>query len=122
MITIDCEKIQPIMHKLLTFVADRLEVLPILKSKKFILTPLYDDQILDKSDVLVVIDEFLKSIKEYDNMQVIPYGYEIKIVPLNGKEMSEESPKKNPFFECIHCGFMTQYETEWKMHKLIHYI
>ena len=85
------------MHKMLTFVADKLEVLPILKSKKFVLTPLYDDQTLDKSDVLAAINEFLKSIKEYDNMQVIPSGYEIKIVPLDGKEMSEESPKKNPF-------------------------
>jgi ribosomal protein L44E len=30
--------------------------------------------------------------------------------------------KKNIFFECTHCGFMTQYEVELKSHKLIHYI
>ena len=122
MIIVDCEKIQPIMHKMLTFVADKLEVLPILKSKKFVLTPLYDDQTLEKSAVLGTINDFLKSIKEYDNMQVIPDGYEIRIVPLDGKEMVDAEPKKNPFFECIHCGFMTKYETEWKLHKLIHYI
>ena len=38
----------------------------------------------------------------------------------NLAKLSEK--KKELFFECTHCGFMTQYEVELRTHKLIHYI
>jgi len=44
MITVDFSDAKPIKDKLLIFVADRLGVMPILKSDKFILTSLDDSQ------------------------------------------------------------------------------
>ena len=127
MITIDCKNALAIRDKLLVYVADKLEALPILKSEKFILTPIDDSQNIDKSLVLSAITEFLKSVNLSENFQIIPKGDDITIEPLEGKEMKEKlaklGEKKNElFFECTHCGFMTQYEVELRTHKLIHYI
>ena len=58
MFTIDCSKAQMIKNPLLVFVADKLGVLPILKSEKFLLTPI-DDGNIEKSEVLSAIAEFL---------------------------------------------------------------
>jgi hypothetical protein len=127
MITIDCKNALAIRDKLLVYVADKLEALPILKSEKILLTPIDDSQNIDKSLALSAIAEFLKSVNLSENFQVIPKGDDIKIEPLEGKEMKEKlaklgEKKKELFFECTHCGFMTQYEVELRTHKLIHYI
>ncbi len=61
MITVDCSKVQSIKTKLLVYVADRLGVLPILKSDKFVLTTIDDSQTVEKSSVLAAIEEFLES-------------------------------------------------------------
>jgi len=127
MITIDCKNVLAIRDKLLVYVADKLEALPILKSEKFILTPIDDSQNIDKSLALSAITEFLKSVNLSENFQVIPKGDDIIIEPIEGKEMKEnlakiDEKKKDFFFECTHCGFMTQYEVELRTHKLIHYI
>lgn len=127
MITIDCKNALAIKEKLLVHVADKLEVLPILKSKKFLLTPIDDSQNIDKSLVISAITEFLESVNLSENFQIIPKDDEIHIEPLEGKEMKEKLAKlgvkqKDLFFECTHCGFMAQYEVEWRTHKLIHYI
>ena len=127
MITIDCKNALAIKDKLLVYVADKLKALPILKSEKFLLTPIDDSQSIDKSLVLSAITEFLESVNLSENFQIIPKGDDIKIEPLEGKDMKEklaklEEQKKELFFECTHCGFMTQYEVEWRTHKLIHYI
>ena len=127
MITVDCNKAMAIRDALLEFVADKLEVMPILKSEKFILTPLEESQVIEKSNVLDAIAEFLKSNELEENFQVLPKGDEIKITTQKGKDIKEKlsklgKNKKDLFFECTHCGFMTQYEIEWRNHKLIHYI
>lgn len=127
MITIDCKNALAIRDKLLVHVADKLEALPILKSEKFILTPIDDSQNIDKSLVLSAITEFLESVNLSENFQIISKGDDIKIEPLEGKELNEKlaklgEKKKELFFECTHCGFMTQYEVELRTHKLIHYI
>jgi hypothetical protein len=126
MIRIDCKNALALKDKLLEYVADKLEVIPILKSEKFFLTTIDDSQI-DKPKVLSAIKEFLKSVELDEFFQVIPKGDEIKIEPLEGKDMKEKLAKlgqkrKDLFFECTHCGFMTLYEVEWRNHKLIHYI
>lgn len=123
MITVDCSKVQSIKTKLLVYVADRLGVLPILKSDKFILTTIDDSQTVEKSSVLAAIEEFLESKNLKKDIQIISKGDDIIIAPQEGKtfDVSPER-KKELFFECTHCGFMTQYEIEWKTHKLIHYI
>jgi len=127
MITIDCGKALAIKDQLLVYVADNLKVLPILKSDKFILTPLDDTQIINKSDVLSIIMKFLESVNLKNYFQIIPKGDNIIMEPLEGKDMKENLEKfavnnKDLFFECTHCGFVTLYEVELKSHKLIHYI
>ena len=127
MITVDCSHALAIKDKLLVYVADKLEALPILKSEKFILDPLDDTKRLDKLDVIPAIVEFLESVNLKENFQIIPKGDDIKIEPFDGADMKEKLDKiaetnNNPFFECTHCGFMTRYEEELKTHRLIHYI
>lgn len=126
MIAVDCSHALSIKDKLLVFVADKLEALPILKSDKFFLDS-FDDSAIDKIDVVSAIEEFLESIDMKKNFQIIPKGDNIKIEPLDGADMKENLEKisktdKNPFFECTHCGFMTMYEEELRTHRLIHYI
>jgi len=126
MISIDCKNALAIKEKLLVFVSDKLEVVPILKSEKIFLTKI-DDSEIEKSQVLSAITEFLKSVELEEFFQVIPKGDDIKIEPLEGKDMKEKlaklaETKKDLFFECTHCGFMTLYEEEWRTHKLIHYL
>jgi len=127
MITIDCSNALAIKDQLLVYVADNLKVLPILKSDKFILTPLDETLVINKSDVLSAIMKFLESTNLENNFQIIPKGDNIIIKPFEGKDMKENleklaGNKKDLFFECTHCGFMTLYETELKSHKVIHYI
>jgi len=127
MITVDCSNALAIKDKLLVYVADKLEALPILKSDKFILDSIDDTQTIDKLDVISAIEEFLESTNLKENFQIIPKVDDIKIEPLEGKEMKEKlekisKPNSNPFFECAHCGFMTMYEEELRTHRLIHYI
>ena len=123
MFTIDCSKAQIIKNSLLVFVADKLGMLPILKSDKFVLTTIDDGQNIEQSDVLSAISEFLASSEYSENFNVSSSRNLIKIESVDGKILEKKpETKKDLFFECIHCGFMTQYETEWRMHKLIHYI
>ena len=126
MLSIDCKNAQAIKEKLLVFVSDKLEVIPIIKSEKIFLTRI-DDSDIDKSQVLSAINEFLKSVDLEEFFQIISNDDEIKIQPLEGKDMKEKlsklaETKKDLFFECTHCGFITLYEEEWRAHKLIHYL
>ena len=127
MITVDCSNALAIKDRLLVYVADKLKALPILKSDKFILDSIDDTKTIDKIDAISAITEFLESADLKDHFQIIPKDNDIKIEPLEGKEMKEKLEKisktySNPFFECTHCGFMTMYEEELRTHGLIHYI
>lgn len=127
MITIDCTNALAIKDKLLIYVADKLEALPILKNEKFLLDALDNSQTIDKMNVISAIEEFLESVNLKENFQIIPKGDDIKIKPLDGVDMKEKleeisDTNRNPFFECTHCGFITQYEEELRTHRLIHYI
>jgi len=126
MIAVDCTNALAIKDKLLVYVADKLEALPILKSDKFLLGFL-DDSAIDKLDVIYAIEEFLESLDLRKNFQILSKGNDIKIELLDEMDMEEKLEKisdsdSNPFFECTHCGFMTMYEEELKTHRLIHYI
>lgn len=126
MITIDCSKTLSIKDQMLVYVADKLEARPILKNDKFVLEPLNDQQKIDKLDVISAIAEFLESLDLKDNLQIIPKGDDIKLEPF-GKDLKEKlenisTANQGSFFECTHCGFITQYETELKAHKVVHYL
>jgi len=126
MISIDCKNALAIKEKLLVYVSDKLEVVPILKSDKFLITTI-DDSEIERSEVLSAINEFFKSVELDGFFQVITKGNDIKIEPLEGKNMKEKlasitEEKKEIFYECTHCGFVTLYEEELRTHKLIHYI
>lgn len=126
MISIDCKNALAIKEKLLVFVSDKLEAIPILQSERIFLTKM-DDSEIEKSQVLSAINEFLKSVELEEFFQVLSNGDNIKVQPLERKDMKEKLSKlagtrKDLFFECIHCGFVTLYEEEWRAHKLIHYL
>ena len=129
MITVDCSDVLAIKDKMLVYVADKLKALPILKSDKFLFDSI-DDSVIDKSDVISSIEEFLDSLNLRKNYQIISKGDDIKIEPLDGTyvkdktiiEKISKTDNTNPFFECTHCGFMTMYEEELRTHLLIHYI
>ena len=126
MITVDCSYALAIKDKLLVHVADSLKALPILNHDKFLLDSL-DDAKIDKLDVIKAIEGFLESANLRKNFQIIPKGNTIRVELLDGADMKENLDKisdvnRNPFFECTHCGFMTQYEEELRTHRLIHYI
>ncbi|WP_316506104.1 C2H2-type zinc finger protein [Nitrosopumilus sp.] len=127
MITVDCSNALTIKEPLLVYVADKLGALPILKSEKFILDSVDDTHSINKLDAVSAIMEFLESVNLKENFQITSKGNSIKIESLDGKEMKEKleklsKKKKELFFECTHCGFMTRYEEELKTHRLIHYI
>jgi len=127
MITVDCSNALTIKDKLLVYVADNLEAIPILKSDKFLLTSIDDSQVIEKSDVLSAIADFLESMNLKENFELITKDDVIEIKLLAGKNVKKNleksaEKKKELFFECTHCGFMTQYEEELKTHRLIHYI
>lgn len=131
MITVDCSDALQIKDKLLVYVADKLKVLPILKNEKFMLASIDDSHKIKKSSVVFAIREFLESKKLEKIVNVIEIEKEdiITVKPFEGKKIIEEEGKENKdknvkqlFFECTHCGFMTQYESELKTHRLIHYI
>lgn len=113
MISVDCTKVLSIKDQLLVHVSDKLQALPIMKSNKFILTPIDEGKKIEKQDVLSAINDFLESSQLKENFQIIPKGDEIKLEPYGGKDFKEKLEKlsmadKIPFFECTHCGFMTQ--------------
>ena len=127
MITVDCSDVLSIKDKLLVYVADKLEALPILKNEKFVLDSLDDSQTVDKMNVISAIEGFLESVNLKEKFQITPKGNIIQIEPLDGADMKGNLDKvsntdRNPFFECTHCGFMTRYEEELRTHMLIHYI
>ena len=124
MITIDCSKAQSIKDKLLVPVADQLGAMPILKSDKFILTSLDDSKTIEKSAALASVLEFIKSKNLQEKVKAIQKKNDnaLIIIEYSDRKKKIKEPKKELFFECTHCGFITQYEVELRTHKLIHYI
>jgi len=78
MITIDCRDVESIKNELLVYVlSDQVAAIPALKLHEFMLSPIEDDDVIDKTEVISVIKEFLNSIGEGRNFAVIPP----KIIP-----------------------------------------
>jgi hypothetical protein len=122
MLTIDCRDVISIKNDLLVYVADQVAAIPTLKNHQFTLSS-FDDEIIDISEVISAIKEFLDSIDEGRNFAVISSNNVINITSISGKVIERNTPKsEHEMFSCTHCGFVTQYQVELNTHMRIHYI
>jgi len=122
MITIDCRDVESIKNELLVYVSDQVAAIPALKLHEFMLSPIEDDGVIDKTEVISVIKEFLNSIGEGRNFAVISREDVILIKSIYGKTIKRKPKAPERMFSCPHCGFLTQYEVEHNNHVKIHYL
>ena len=124
MITVDCREVESIKHELLVYVSDNVGAIPAIKLHEFILSPIDDDEVIDQTEVITAIKEFLDSIGEGRNFAVISNANVVMIKSISGKKIERDSavPAPADMFSCPHCGFVTQYEVEYNNHKKIHYL
>jgi len=123
MITVDCREIEPIKSSLAVYVSDQIGAIPALKFHEFVLAPIIDEEKIDENEVIKLIKNFLDSIGEEKNFAVIQNNKIISIVSINGKVLRSLDPiSTDQFFSCMHCGFITNYESVHKNHEKIHYI
>jgi len=114
--------VEPIKQELLVYVSDQVAAVPTLKTREFTLSPIEDNQNVDKNEVIVAIKEFLDSIGESRNFAVISSSNIILIKSISGKTIEREAKPVAKMFSCAHCGFVTQYEVEHNNHQKIHYL
>ena len=124
MITVDCREVESIKHELLVYVSDNVGAIPAIKLHEFILSPIDDDEVIDQTEVITAIKEFLDSIGEGRNFAVISNSNVVMIKSISGKTIERDPavPTPSDMFSCPHCGFVTQYEVEYNNHKKIHYL
>lgn len=122
MITVDCREVESIKSELLVYVSDQVGAIPTLKLHEFMLSPIQDEDVIDETEVITSIKEFLDSIGEARNFAVISKADVILIKSISGKTIERESRPPAQMFSCIHCGFVTQYEVEYNNHVKIHYL
>ena len=122
MITVDCREVESIKYELLVYVSDQVGAIPTLKLHEFVLSPIQDEDVIDETEVITSIKEFLDSIGEARNFAVISKAGVILIKSISGKTIERESRSPAQMFSCIHCGFVTQYEVEYNNHVKIHYL
>jgi len=122
MITVDCRDIESLKNELLVYVADQVGAIPAIKTHEFMLAPIEDGDVINNSEVINAIKEFLDSIGEARNFAVISKEEVILIKSIYGKKIERESKQDASLFSCTHCGFVTQYEVEYNNHVKIHYL
>jgi hypothetical protein len=122
MITVDCRDVEPIKQELLVYVSDQVGAVPTIKLHDFTLSPIEEDEKIDKLVVITSIKEFLDSIGEGRNFAVISNSDVILIKSISGKTIEREPQPNAHMFSCTHCGFVTQYEVEHNNHMKIHYL
>jgi hypothetical protein len=130
MITVDCRDIEAIRNDLLVYVSDNLGAIPALKPHKFVLSDIDDDadEPINISKVINLINEYLESINESRNFNVVPSQPDyIMIKSTTGKMLERDmnghgGTKSAEMFTCFHCGFVTRYEVEYNAHKSTHYL
>jgi len=122
MITVDCRDVESIKNELLVYVADQIGAIPALKIHEFMLSPIEEEDVIDKSEVIRAIKEFLDSIGEARNFAVISKEEVILIKSIYGKTIERKSRQTASMFSCPHCGYVTQYEVDYNNHVKIHYL
>jgi len=121
-LTIDCRDVESIKKELLVYVSDQIGAIPTIKIHEFMLSPINDEETIDKTQVITAIKEFLDSIGEGTNFAVISKEEIVLIKSISGKKIERESQPQGALFSCSHCGFVTQYEVEYNNHIKIHYL
>ncbi len=122
MLTVDCTDVDPIKHELVVYVSDQVGAIPTLKRHDFTLSPIDDDETIDRQVVITAIKEYLNSIGEARNFAVISSSDTILIKSVSGKTIERKPKPVEQMFSCPHCGFVTQYEIEHNNHMKIHYL
>lgn len=122
MITIDCREVESIKNELLVYVSDQIGAIPAIKLHEFMLSPIEDDEVIDRKEVITAIKEFLESIGEGRNFAVISREEVILIKSIYGKTIEREPTPPSHMFSCTHCGYVTQYEVDYNNHVKIHYL
>ena len=122
MVTVDCTDVESIKQELLVYVSDQVGAVPTIKLHDFTLSPIEDHDIVDKTQVITSIKEFLDSIGEGRNFAVISNSNVILIKSVYGKKIERKPQPTAQMFSCPHCGFVTQYEVEHNNHMKIHYL
>ena len=121
MIIVDCREVQSIKNELVVYVSDQIAAIPAIKINEFVLSPIDDDDQIDKNEVITVIKEFLDSIGEGRNFAVIANDKAVMIKSISGKTIEREHSEPG-MFSCPHCGFVTRFEVEHNNHLKIHYL
>ncbi|MCH7966445.1 MAG: C2H2-type zinc finger protein [Thaumarchaeota archaeon] len=103
MITVNCNDVLPIQHELLVFVSDQIGAIPTLKHHEFVLSPIENDDEIDKKQVTASIKEYLDSIGEVNNFGVIADSDTILIKSINGKKINKVIQPVQSLRSC--CGF-----------------
>ena len=122
MITVDCREVESIKNEMVVYVSDQVAAIPAIKLHEFMLSPIEDGDIVDQTEVISSIKEFLDSIGEARNFAVISRESVILIKSITGKTIESKAKPQSQMFSCTHCGFVTQYEVEYNNHAKIHYL
>ena len=122
MIIVDCKDVEPILNELAIYVSDQVAAVPALKAHQFVLSPIEDDEEINQVVVVTSIKEFLESIGEKQNFDVISNSNKIMIISILGKKIEREVKPTEQMFSCTHCGHVTRYEVEHNNHVKIHYL
>ena len=122
MITVDCHGVESIQNELVVYVADQIGAIPNLKYHEFILSPIEEDDKIDKNKVVTSIKEFLSSIGEQTNFAVISKGDTVSIESIRGKTIEREQKSTSELFSVLHCGHFKPYEVVHNTHQKIHYL
>ena len=122
MLTVDCTDVEPIKHELVVYVSDQVGAIPTLKLHDFTLSPINENETVNRQVVITAIKEYLNSIGEARNFAVISNSDTILIKSVSGKIIKRKPKPVEQMFSCTHCGFVTQYEIEHNNHMKIHYL
>lgn len=122
MITVDCKYVLSIKSPLAVYTSDKVGAVPALKKNEFVLAPINDEKI-DPAEVIKTIKIFLVSLGCEKHFAVIGKKDAISIIALDDYKLEIPSQRfSDQFFSCIHCGYVTQYETVHNNHMKIHYL
>lgn len=111
-----------IRNELAVYVSDQVGAVPVLKNSEFVLSPIDDDDPLDKRLAVTAIQEYLESMGEGHHFDVILAEDRIFIKSMGDHTIDRGARPNEGMYACPHCGFMTQYEAEHNIHMKIHYM